>query len=328
MLNNNLNALAIILSAIIAYLMPFELFLFAYAFIGPLHYITELNWLKEKRFFIKDTRVSITLTIISFVLGAWVVFSYFNLIDTSKFFNKSYTFLILFAISLCTIYVLKKKVKLASLIIFVGIVISLLVFFSPKFYWIALFIPTLIHVFVFTFFFMLYGALKSGSKTQIALSLSLLVVGTSLLFIPAKNEIFTQNYWLVKYINSGFGKINLFILNKLNIDFVSGENISDKATRLQSFISFAYTYHYANWFLKTKIINWDKALNLKKLVAILFSYILLISLYMYNYMLGLVLVYGLSLWHVLMEFPLNIISIKYCFANITKNNGVIHKNKT
>lgn len=327
MLNNNLNGIAIILSALIAYLLPFELFLFAYAFIGPLHYLTELNWLNERRFFIQDSRVALILSLISFLLGAYVVANYFDIINTSKYFNKSYTFFILFATSLCTAYILKNKAKFVSLLLIVSGFVFLLVIFSPKFYWVALFIPTLIHVFVFTFFFMLYGGLKSRSKTQIALSFALILVGASLLITPAKNEIQTQNYWLVKYMNSGFGKINLFILNIFNINSINGDFISDKATRLQSFIAFAYTYHYANWFLKTKIISWDKALNIKKLIAISLCYIVLIGIYIYDYMLGLVIVYGLSLWHVLMELPLNIISIKYCFTSMAKNNRLSTKNK-
>src|SRR4051794_25803183 len=35
----------------IAAVVPFELFLLSYAVLGPLHYLTEISWLKDRRFF-------------------------------------------------------------------------------------------------------------------------------------------------------------------------------------------------------------------------------------------------------------------------------------
>ena len=35
----------------VACIVPFELFLFAYAVLGPLHYATEISWLYDRRFF-------------------------------------------------------------------------------------------------------------------------------------------------------------------------------------------------------------------------------------------------------------------------------------
>ncbi|MEZ4686061.1 MAG: hypothetical protein R3B47_08345 [Bacteroidia bacterium] len=34
----------------------FELFLFSYAFLGPLHYLTEINWLQKRSYFVSDKR--------------------------------------------------------------------------------------------------------------------------------------------------------------------------------------------------------------------------------------------------------------------------------
>jgi hypothetical protein len=50
---DRLNIFLIVISLILAYKIPFELFLFSYAFLGPLHYLTEINWLKERNYFIK-----------------------------------------------------------------------------------------------------------------------------------------------------------------------------------------------------------------------------------------------------------------------------------
>ena len=48
-----LNVALVIMSLFIAIKLPFELFLFSYAFLGPLHYLTEINWLHKKKYFEK-----------------------------------------------------------------------------------------------------------------------------------------------------------------------------------------------------------------------------------------------------------------------------------
>ena len=48
---DKLNIFLMLLSAVIAFFIPFELFLFVYAFLGPLHYLTEINWLHQKSYY-------------------------------------------------------------------------------------------------------------------------------------------------------------------------------------------------------------------------------------------------------------------------------------
>ena len=45
------NFLALILSATAAMLAPLQTFIFVYAFVGPLHYLTEIAWLRKKDFY-------------------------------------------------------------------------------------------------------------------------------------------------------------------------------------------------------------------------------------------------------------------------------------
>ena len=45
---NYINIALMLVSIIAAFVMPFEVFLFAYAFLGPLHYLTEIGWLHKK----------------------------------------------------------------------------------------------------------------------------------------------------------------------------------------------------------------------------------------------------------------------------------------
>ena len=75
-------------------------------------------------------------------------------------------------------------------------------------------------------------------------------------------------------------------------------------------IAFAYTYHYLNWFSKTTVIGWYKKINKKKAILIALIWLLSMSIYYYDYKIGLTLLLFLSLLHVFMEFPLNFISIR------------------
>ncbi len=48
---NYLNVALMGLSFGLAIFLPFEVFLFSYAVLGPLHYLTEINWLHERDYF-------------------------------------------------------------------------------------------------------------------------------------------------------------------------------------------------------------------------------------------------------------------------------------
>lgn len=51
---NNVNSFLVIISFLLALIIPFELFLFAYAVLGPIHYLSEIAWLEKKNFFINN----------------------------------------------------------------------------------------------------------------------------------------------------------------------------------------------------------------------------------------------------------------------------------
>jgi hypothetical protein len=83
---------------------------------------------------------------------------------------------------------------------------------------------------------------------------------------------------------------------------------SEVGIMLMRFIAFAYLYHYLNWFSKTEIIRWHKVPKVRFLAVIL-TWLAACGFYAYDYSLGLSLLFFLSFSHVLLEFPLNIISI-------------------
>ena len=65
---NYLNIGLMILSMIAAFILPFETFLFAYAFLGPLHYLTEISWLHDRNYFTKGKYDFIVLGLIAFLI--------------------------------------------------------------------------------------------------------------------------------------------------------------------------------------------------------------------------------------------------------------------
>jgi hypothetical protein len=83
---------------------------------------------------------------------------------------------------------------------------------------------------------------------------------------------------------------------------------SEVGIMLMRFIAFAYLYHYLNWFSKTEIIRWHKVPKVRFIVVII-TWIAASVFYTYDYSLGLSLLFFLSFSHVLLEFPLNIVSI-------------------
>ena len=66
------------ITAILSFLFPFETFLFAYAFLGPLHYLTEISWLHDRQYFAKGKYDFLILFIIGVFLSIAAFASDFN----------------------------------------------------------------------------------------------------------------------------------------------------------------------------------------------------------------------------------------------------------
>ena len=171
----------------------------------------------------------------------------------------------------------------------------------------SIFLPSLIHVFIFTGLFILVGALKTNNKIG-KLSLAIfLLCAIGLLFTP----IFPINTTINEYITDSyvaFKKLNQTLINYFS-DNTNNVFTSEIGIQIMRFIAFAYTYHYLNWFSKTSIIQWHKT-SKPILVSIFTIWIISVILYVYDYSFGLKWLYLLSLAHVFLEFPLNFKSIQ------------------
>jgi hypothetical protein len=176
----------------------------------------------------------------------------------------------------------------------------------------AVLLPTLIHVYFFTLCFISYGVIKSRSIYGAGEVLMLLTVPFIIYILPLENiQSLLADDAFSQYVEMGFRKVNT------GLGFIMGFKEPDTlfmgssaGVRIQIFIAFAYLYHYLNWFSKVSIIGWFRNSSKGKISLILFLWLISIFLYWYNYKIGLSALFFLSLLHVMLEFPLNIVTIK------------------
>ena len=397
-----------VLTAIAAYFFPFETFLLAYAYLGPLHYLTEISWLHDRNYFSKGKYDFLVLLIVGVLLSYAAFAKDFGVsVEVYDYFVKMNLFdkLLVFALFSSILFALVKNfiVKIVT-ILFLFVFVS--GWLSPEnsdvntgstmIFALTSLVPTLIHVYLFTGLFMLFGALKSRSKSGLLQMVGFVLVPVFLVFFTpvdekknnltsyGKNAYYangdgffytnisilehfklveepklTNKQFLANFVNNEKAKqsspvaerkrLNDSLKTRLNEPFIiqdpSNEYYqkaipvknalgtydkesywgivfySNIGIMLMRFIAFAYLYHYLNWFSKTEVIRWHKVPKLR-FAAVIVLWIGASVFYAYDYSLGLSLLFFLSFTHVLLEFPLNIVSI----VGIGKESYSIAKN--
>ena len=392
---NYLNIGLMFATAVFAFFAPFETFLLAYAFLGPLHYLTEISWLHDRQYFTKGKYDFIVLLVIGVLLSTvafaqdfgykWEIYTYFSEMQLS---SK----LVVFALFSGMLFALVKN-------IFVKIVSCFFIFIfvsgwlspenieenqsSTTVFALTSLVPTLIHVYVFTGLFMLYGSLKSRSKSGLMAVVAVVILPLILVFVLPVNpkESWVSSYGKNAYFAKGQGFFNTNVeimdhfgildepklTNKQFLDSIVnsktanagftpnekkrlndslqhkskepfvfyqpnderfGQTIAVRKAlpvnpkdyfwnsvffstfgiMLMRFIAFAYLYHYLNWFSKTEVIRWHKVPKIR-FFAVIVLWLSACGFYIYDYSLGLSVLFFLSFTHVLLEFPLNMVSI-------------------
>lgn len=299
-----------LLSLAAAFLLPFELFLFSYAVLGPLHYLTEISWLHKKHYFTNHKYDYVPLIPLGIALAVVVLF-YQGL---NKYANLFIFVSFIWALSSVLFRSWSAKIIITAL----ACLLSLLFINNSAFQTVfGIFLPTIIHVFVFTGLFILTGALKNKSLSSI---LSLVVfISCIVVIFSFKNfvsPLTTSAYATNTFLETSIAGINVAMLQLLNIGNIDVNTIlfSNIGLAVMRFIAFIYTYHYLNWFSKTSVIQWHNV-PIKWLVTVAILWIASVGLYAYNYMVGLQWLYLLSMLHVLLEFPLNFRSLQDIFNN-------------
>ncbi len=315
-----LNLVLIIIALILAIAIPFKLFLFAYAFIGPLHYLTEINWLHGKSYFIKRRKWIIWPILLSIIFVFPYLFSLPELSNQKVFtettLTKSFSWIsgcIWLALFMALGLVISQSSKGRIILVGAGVLSMFLLRSIPVYnIWIGLLLPTLIHVFLFTLFFMLLGSLRTNSYVGYLNCIVMVIIPILIWRAP----ITGQNIWLTEGMKFNFTQNNFHVLNA-TVSKILGLSegrefyfLGGKSYKIQVFISFAYFYHYLNWFSKTTVIGWHKMLTQQKSIYLFSAWLLFASLVILNYQMGITVLMLLSILHVFLEFPLNLISVK------------------
>ncbi len=295
---DKINLVLLVFAFAVSYVIPFELLLLSYAFLGPLHYLTEISWLHDRKYFTLLPTDPWLLTGGSLVLlfaGAAIFPSAAELVW------------LLILVAFCATFI-RSWIKRA-LVLAVGLVVLFPFLGSTASYAAAVLIPTVMHVYIFTVLFMILGALKSKSTLGYVNSALFLVGGVALLFLPQAGTQIFPNYVAAHYdffgsIADAFGQI-LFLPAEVVLPAIA------------SFLAFAYTYHYLNWFSKTSVIEWH-AVTWKRAAIIGLLYGVSVGLYLYDYALGFIVLLSLSFLHVVLEFPLNFKSMQGVYHELGK----------
>ena len=294
---NLLNIGLMLLSCLIAYVVPLELFLFSYVVLGPLHYLTQISWLQKRRFYTQGKHDYLFLVILCAAILSLALLR--SRISSSFFIAVGFGS----AVALAFFRQTKHKLIFISLVVLAAVLARRLPAYGLLF---GTFLPTIIHVYIFTGLFILYGALKSRS-TLAYLSLCVFLACGSIFFIynPTLLSISDNAYLRAAYVP--FQRMTLYLSRVLGTSSLgSAADLYDAGAgvALLRFVAYAYTYHYLNWFSKTSLIGWHEV-SRRRMSLILILWLLSVGIYAIDYRMGFAILLVLSVGHVILEFPLN-----------------------
>jgi hypothetical protein len=278
---------------------PFQVFLCAWAILGPLHYLTEISWLHDRNYFTRRNMAR----------RSWLILVIFAILTIGLAYaaNDPTQRVIPFLFQVALIYLVFAAAAVAIFVsdwlnaIGLFLILSLGLFYFSGFQGYAIaanLLVSIVHVFLFTGAFILLGALKSKSWVGIA---SLVVfagcaIATVTVTAPyaIPGERVQQLYKSFEYLNRDL----------LRLSGKSSGIYEAAGAGVMRLIAFAYLYHYLNWFSKTSIIKWHEISRTRGMV-IGGVWVGSGLAYLYDYRLGFGILFILSMLHVFLEFPLN-----------------------
>ena len=308
---NSLNIALMIGSCALAFVFPFELFLVSYAILGPLHYLTEISWLHDRNYFTEDRPdrrksrahrgwlLLVAVAMVALIAGLVAVEG----VGARLSPKWEITFVYAVFVGALLVTVIRDRTRQIVTLVLTGLLLGLLA--TSRFYVIAaFFLVTVIHVLIFTGAFVLYGSLKQKSVSgMVSLLVFVLCVISFFVFAPAGHatgEFVRASYRSFNGLNTEL--IKLFRLGPATTSADVYQSVG--GLMIMRLIAFAYTYHYLNWFSKTSIIKWHEVPK-SRTVAIVLVWLGAVAFYAYDYDSGMLLLYFMSILHVMLEFPLN-----------------------
>ena len=328
------NFFLIWLTLALALAWPFQLFLFSYIVIGPLHYLTEINWLEKQNYFLRqgDSRVfvwSMVVLVLLLTIGAvapdmgnwrWTKSVHASIYNSpgnplKEILTWTWSLMLVAFVTAAAWLFTENWIVRAGVIVFC-LLCSFFFYTMPVAATLfGVLLPTIGHVFFFTILFMLYGTMKARSAWGYLNVISMfLVVAVIVLWPMTIKPGILDGSVIEMTIASAFQYVNLAISRWLHLTNGGQVDLYSPAFfKVQAFIAFAYTYHYLNWFSKTSIIKWHQVPGKKSVFSIVL-WIASIALYKVDYRLGFAAISALSVLHIVLEFPLNFVSMRGIFG--------------
>ncbi|HTQ15410.1 MAG TPA: hypothetical protein VMH86_16185 [Rhizomicrobium sp.] len=282
--------LALMLASLaMAYVLPFELLLLAYIVLGPAHYYTEISWLHDRSYFM-PTRAFAAVLAVAALAGMFMATPWWSGVLLWCCFAGA-------AIAALGLP-LRRTVMLGTVAAAATLLAALA---GAPFAFIGIMLPTLIHVSIFTLIFMTLGAMRSGSRFQWGLIGAYFAAVAAILIVPPSTATVIPVF--AKLGRDYFGDI------APALGALFGRPGLPFAGRVTGLLSFVYTYHYLNWFIKADVIRWTR-MPRPRLALVAGLSVVSTAFCFYDYALGITVLLLVSLLHVLLEFPLNTVAIR------------------
>ena len=288
--HGDLAHLALLLAALaMSYVLPFELLLISYIVLGPAHYYTEISWLHDRKYFMPHRGLAVVLALAA--LGGMFI--------ADPWWSGVLVWSCLIGAAVAALGLPARVSALLALL--AGALTLIMALGGAPFVLIAVLLPTFIHVSIFTLVFMTLGAIRAKSGAQFVIIGAYLAAIAAILIVPPSSRTVIPEF--ARLGDYYFGPI----APQLGSLFGAPDLLF--AGRITGLLSFVYTYHYLNWFIKADVIRWSN-MPRRRVVGVAILSVASTAFCFYNYALGITVLLLVSLMHVLLEFPLNTIAIR------------------
>lgn len=300
---DRLNIALIAVSMLLAVRWPFETLLLAYAVLGPLHYMTEISWLHDRNYFLPRRRDVWPLLAggLALIIALIAIAGSGSDALHRSIGNGALFALFGFAMAMVLTPSWPKRLLALAALVPASLWLARSAGFADS---LAGYIPTVIHVYVFTGLFMLLGWLRRPNRDS-AGALAAYLVCPLLCWLAPLDFSAPASAWAERSFVGTLGSINDLILGDAGIALDRTQLIEHPLSILVTrALALAYLYHYLNWFSKVEVIGWAR-ISPTRASAILSLWIGAVALYFHHYLLGFTVLLILSFMHVVLEFPLN-----------------------